>query len=32
MASMANENWEQVKEVFDAALQHKPDERAQFLD
>ena len=32
MASMANENWEQVKEVFDAALRHKPDERAQFLN
>jgi len=29
---MTNEQWEQVKEVFDAALQHRPDERAQFLD
>src|SRR5438309_932675 len=29
---MTNEKWEQVKEVFDAALRHRPDKRAQFLD
>jgi serine/threonine protein kinase/Tfp pilus assembly protein PilF len=29
---MTNEQWERVKEVFDAALGHRPDERAQFLD
>ncbi|MGH9961101.1 MAG: serine/threonine protein kinase, partial [Pyrinomonadaceae bacterium] len=29
---MANEKWEQVKEVFDAALRHKPDERSRFLN
>ena len=29
---MTNERWEQVKEVFDAALRHRPEERAQFLD
>ena len=28
---MMNGNWEQVKEIFDAALQHKPEERPQFL-
>ena len=29
---MANEKWAQVKEVFDAALRHKPEDRAAFLD
>lgn len=29
---MANEKWEQVKEIFDAALQHKSEDRPQFLD
>ncbi len=28
---MEREKWEQVKEIFDAALQHAPDEREQFL-
>ena len=29
---MTNEQWERVKEAFDAALRRRPDERAQFLD
>jgi len=29
---MATEKWAQVKEVFDAALRHKPEERPQFLN
>ncbi len=29
---MANEKWAQVKEVFDAALRHKPAERSEFLN
>ena len=29
---MTNEKWEQIKEVFDAAWQRTPDERARFLD
>lgn len=27
-----SEQWQQVKEVFDAALRHKPEERSEFLD
>jgi serine/threonine-protein kinase len=29
---MVNRKWEQVKEIFDAALQHKPEERPAYLD
>jgi hypothetical protein len=29
---MTNEKWERVKEIFDAALRHTPEERARFLD
>ena len=29
---MANEKWSQVKEIFDAVLQRKPEERSDFLD
>ncbi len=29
---MANEKWEQVKEIFYAALRHAPEEREQFLN
>src|SRR5688572_12026608 len=29
---MANEDWNQVKEIFDAALRYKSDERAEFLN
>jgi serine/threonine-protein kinase len=28
---VANENWERVKEVFEAALRRSPEERAEFL-
>ncbi len=28
---MAHEKWSQVKEIFDAVLQRKPEERAEFL-
>jgi eukaryotic-like serine/threonine-protein kinase len=28
---MANESWDQVKEIFDRALRYKSDERAEFL-
>ncbi len=29
---MANENWQQVKNIFNVALQQKPEERLQFLE
>jgi serine/threonine-protein kinase len=29
---MVNGNWEQIKEIFDAALQYKPEDRPAFLD
>jgi eukaryotic-like serine/threonine-protein kinase len=29
---MSNEKWEQVKEIFEAALRHRPEERSKFLD
>ena len=29
---MTDEKWQRIKEVFDAALRHRPDERAQFLE
>ena len=29
---MASDKWEQIKEIFDAALRHKPEMRPQFVD
>ncbi len=29
---MANEKWQQVKEIFDAALRHEAEDRPQFLN
>src|SRR6266540_5249959 len=29
---MANEKWQKVREIFDSALRHKPDERRRFVN
>jgi len=32
MPRVSNEHWVQVKELFDAALERREEDRAQFLD
>src|SRR5215211_97229 len=29
---MADEEWQKVREIFDSALRHKPDERRRFVN
>ena len=29
---MADEKWQKVREIFDSALRHKPDERRRFVN
>src|SRR5687767_15967077 len=29
---MADEKWQKVREIFDSALRHKPDERRKFVN